>query len=130
MGVALPVLMLFYPDAISPVLGPAMIAFSPLCVVMFVSVVFDKSVREANNRFNATTAKELEKLGFFRSLFSTAYGDWRFLVLNRLAWLEGVVAVFIERKDLAFLALMCFMISTMMTMLAFKRPDSSLASGE
>ncbi|PXA91488.1 hypothetical protein DMC47_25620 [Nostoc sp. 3335mG] len=128
-GVALPILMLFYPDVINPALGPAMLAFSPLWLVMFVSVIFDKPVREANDRFNATTAKELEKLGFFRLLFSPAYGDWRFLVLNRVLWLEAVVAAFMGRKDLSFLAFMCFMISGMMMILAFKGPDSPLESG-
>lgn len=106
-----------------------MLAFSPLWLVMFVSVIFDKPVREANDRFNATTAKELEKLGFFRLLFSPAYGDWRFLVLNRVLWLEAVVAAFMGRKDLSFLAFMCFMISGMMMILAFKGPDSPLESG-
>lgn len=128
-GAALPMLMLFYPDAISPVIVPAAIAFSPLCVIMFISGLFDKRTREENNRFNSTTAIELEKLGFFRSLFSTAYGDWRLLVLNRLAFFEGVVAMFAGRKDLVLLAFVCFAISTMMMIFGFKLSESPAQSG-
>lgn len=128
-GAIVLILALPSPAAIGPAIVPVTGALLSMAGAMFVVVLVDTPTRRAIQNFNSLTAKSLKKSGLFHQLFSSAYGDPRLLIVNRLVWIGFAGALLIGRQDLALMGLGSFATSGLMLMLGLKRRYPARTNG-
>lgn len=101
------------PRRLAAAVQPATLVVGGLAIIFFLGTLLDPATRRAVDRFNAKTAPQIARQGWWAQWFSPDYGDVRLLLANRLIWLEVVGTILMNRRDIGILGFAGFALTAL-----------------